>query len=269
MAAGVLRGARRRSACLRAAPWRGAASNCIIEGKEFVAVGAGDRPRALPLVADERGFAPKREQTPSRSDPAPERRRRERSRSRPAHRSLPSLGDAVRAAANGSRPDRPRHRVAPCPCSASPGRSASSARSPTATRSASTPTTPPPGRASPDPTRCAPTRAAARSCASTASTRSRRTTRPAAAGRCTSPSTSPTRRATSSLRWLGFRGIERTGETVTAATPEELPGYLLTRGADVYGRCVALIGRGDAPGGQRRRRRWSGSPTCARRPTTG
>ena len=34
---------------------------------------------------------------------------------------------------------------------------------------------------------------------------------------------------------------------MTAATPEELPGYLLTRGADVYGRCVALVGRGDAP----------------------
>ena len=49
------------------------------------------------------------------------------------------------------------------------------------------------------------------------------------------------------VRWLGFRGIERTGETVTAATPEELPGYLLTRGADVYGRCVALVGRGDPP----------------------
>ncbi len=49
------------------------------------------------------------------------------------------------------------------------------------------------------------------------------------------------------VRWLGFADIERTGETVTAATPEELPGYLLTRGADVYGRCVALIGRGDPP----------------------
>jgi endonuclease YncB( thermonuclease family) len=49
------------------------------------------------------------------------------------------------------------------------------------------------------------------------------------------------------LRWLGFRGVERDGETVTAATPEELPGYLLTRGADLYGRCVALVGRGDAP----------------------
>jgi endonuclease YncB( thermonuclease family) len=49
------------------------------------------------------------------------------------------------------------------------------------------------------------------------------------------------------VRWLGFRGIERAGETVTAAKPEELPGYLLTRGADVYGRCVALVGRGDPP----------------------
>ena len=48
-------------------------------------------------------------------------------------------------------------------------------------------------------------------------------------------------------RWLGFRGVQRDGETVTAATPEQLPGYLLTRGADVYGRCVALVGRGAAP----------------------
>jgi endonuclease YncB( thermonuclease family) len=49
------------------------------------------------------------------------------------------------------------------------------------------------------------------------------------------------------VRWLGFRGVQRDGETVTAATPEQLPGYLLTRGADLYGRCVALVGRGDAP----------------------
>jgi endonuclease YncB( thermonuclease family) len=49
------------------------------------------------------------------------------------------------------------------------------------------------------------------------------------------------------VRWLGFRGVQREGEVVTAATPEQLPGYLLTRGADVYGRCVALIGRGKAP----------------------
>jgi endonuclease YncB( thermonuclease family) len=50
------------------------------------------------------------------------------------------------------------------------------------------------------------------------------------------------------LRWLGFRGVQRDGEEVTAATPDRLPGFLLTRGADLYGRCVALAGRGDAPG---------------------
>ena len=50
------------------------------------------------------------------------------------------------------------------------------------------------------------------------------------------------------LRWLGFRGVQRDGERVTSATPQELPGFLLTRGADLYGRCVALIGRGDPPG---------------------
>jgi endonuclease YncB( thermonuclease family) len=49
------------------------------------------------------------------------------------------------------------------------------------------------------------------------------------------------------VRWLGFRGVQRAGEVVTAATPEQLPGYLLTPGADIYGRCVALAGRGDAP----------------------
>jgi hypothetical protein len=49
------------------------------------------------------------------------------------------------------------------------------------------------------------------------------------------------------LRWLGFRGVQRDGEEVTAATPDQLPGFLLTRGADLYGRCVALAGRGDAP----------------------
>jgi hypothetical protein len=49
------------------------------------------------------------------------------------------------------------------------------------------------------------------------------------------------------LRWLGFRGVQRDGEEVTAATPDRLPGFLLTRGADLYGRCVSLIGRGDPP----------------------
>jgi hypothetical protein len=50
------------------------------------------------------------------------------------------------------------------------------------------------------------------------------------------------------LRWLGFRDVQRDGEKVTAATPAALAGYLLTQGADIYGRCVALVGRGDPPG---------------------
>jgi hypothetical protein len=37
------------------------------------------------------------------------------------------------------------------------------------------------------------------------------------------------------LRWLGFRGVQRDGEEVTAATPDALAGFLLTRGADLYG----------------------------------
>jgi hypothetical protein len=49
------------------------------------------------------------------------------------------------------------------------------------------------------------------------------------------------------LRWLGFRGVQRDGELVTTATPDALAGFVLTRGADLYGRCVALVGRGDAP----------------------
>jgi hypothetical protein len=49
------------------------------------------------------------------------------------------------------------------------------------------------------------------------------------------------------VRWLGFRDITRDGEEVTAATPDALPGYILTQGADLYGRCVALAGRGEAP----------------------
>ncbi|MFI9100462.1 nuclease [Streptomyces fildesensis] len=51
------------------------------------------------------------------------------------------------------------------------------------------------------------------------------------------------------LSWLGFTGVTRDGHgTVSAAEPAQLPGYLLTRGADLYGRCVALVGKGAAPG---------------------
>jgi hypothetical protein len=51
------------------------------------------------------------------------------------------------------------------------------------------------------------------------------------------------------LRWLGFTGIQRTAnETVTTSIPDAVPGFILTRGADLHGRCVALAGRGDPPG---------------------
>ncbi|MFJ8085809.1 nuclease [Streptomyces sp. NPDC096205] len=51
------------------------------------------------------------------------------------------------------------------------------------------------------------------------------------------------------LNWLGFTDVQHdTGETVTASTPESVPGFVLTRGADVHGRCIALAGRGEPPG---------------------
>lgn len=49
------------------------------------------------------------------------------------------------------------------------------------------------------------------------------------------------------LRWLGFRGVVREQERVTAVREDDRPGFLLTRGADAYGRCVALLGRGEPP----------------------
>ncbi|KKD02675.1 nuclease [Streptomyces sp. WM6386] len=51
------------------------------------------------------------------------------------------------------------------------------------------------------------------------------------------------------LNWLGFTDVQRRpDETVTATTPETVPGFVLTRGSDVHGRCIALAGRGPAPG---------------------
>ncbi|MEV4937346.1 thermonuclease family protein [Streptomyces zaomyceticus] len=48
------------------------------------------------------------------------------------------------------------------------------------------------------------------------------------------------------LTWIGFQPVQRKPDgTVKAPTnPAEVPGYILTRGADKYGRCVALAGRG-------------------------
>ncbi|PAZ10923.1 nuclease [Streptomyces sp. SA15] len=52
------------------------------------------------------------------------------------------------------------------------------------------------------------------------------------------------------LSWLGFEDVQRNPHgIVTSSRPESRPGYILTRSADVHGRCVALAGRGtDAPG---------------------
>ncbi|MDX3570976.1 thermonuclease family protein [Streptomyces sp. ID05-47C] len=51
------------------------------------------------------------------------------------------------------------------------------------------------------------------------------------------------------LKSLGFTDVQRQpNETVTATTPETVPGFVLTRGADVHGRCIALAGAGAAPG---------------------
>ncbi|MGW5455419.1 hypothetical protein [Nocardia sp. NPDC003979] len=51
------------------------------------------------------------------------------------------------------------------------------------------------------------------------------------------------------LAWLGFTGVVRNdSETVTSTDQAEVPGFILTRGADLHGRCVAFAGRGPAPG---------------------
>ncbi|MFD8519247.1 thermonuclease family protein [Streptomyces capillispiralis] len=51
------------------------------------------------------------------------------------------------------------------------------------------------------------------------------------------------------LRRLGFTDVQhRPDETVTDTTPDTVPGFVLTRGADVHGRCIALAGHGEPPG---------------------
>lgn len=54
--------------------------------------------------------------------------------------------------------------------------------------------------------------------------------------------------ADGALEWLGFSSVKRdASEKVTLATPEEIPGYVLSRFADKYGRPVAFAFRGPAP----------------------
>jgi hypothetical protein len=42
------------------------------------------------------------------------------------------------------------------------------------------------------------------------------------------------------LELLGFTDVQRDGERVTASTPEQTEGYILTRFADKYGRAVSF-----------------------------
>ena len=50
------------------------------------------------------------------------------------------------------------------------------------------------------------------------------------------------------LTWLGFTNVVRAqDETVTSSTPDTVAGYILTRSADLYGRCIAFVGRGAPP----------------------
>ncbi|MCF3105794.1 nuclease [Streptomyces roseoverticillatus] len=54
------------------------------------------------------------------------------------------------------------------------------------------------------------------------------------------------------LTWLGFSDIRRTldpsnGHENISATPDTVSGFILTSGSDIFGRCVALIGRGAPP----------------------
>ncbi|MEV0905452.1 thermonuclease family protein [Streptomyces hokutonensis] len=51
------------------------------------------------------------------------------------------------------------------------------------------------------------------------------------------------------VKWLGFTNVKRKpDETVTASTPASTPGFILTGGADLYGRVIALVGKGTPPG---------------------
>jgi endonuclease YncB( thermonuclease family) len=50
------------------------------------------------------------------------------------------------------------------------------------------------------------------------------------------------------LTFLGFTSVRRkAGEIVTSATPDAVPGYILTRFADKYGRSVAFAYKGSSP----------------------
>lgn len=49
------------------------------------------------------------------------------------------------------------------------------------------------------------------------------------------------------LKFLGFTDIVRKPDETVTLTPSSVPGFILTRGTDIYGRCVALVGKGVPP----------------------
>ncbi|MGW7051108.1 nuclease [Streptomyces sp. NPDC054887] len=49
------------------------------------------------------------------------------------------------------------------------------------------------------------------------------------------------------LKFLGFTTVLRDDDETVATTPDTVPGWILTRGADAFGRCVAFVGRGTPP----------------------
>ncbi|MCX5608308.1 MULTISPECIES: thermonuclease family protein [unclassified Streptomyces] len=55
------------------------------------------------------------------------------------------------------------------------------------------------------------------------------------------------RAANELLAWVGFASVDRHEDETVATIPESVPGFILTGGSDIYGRCVALVGRGTPP----------------------
>ncbi|QYX80967.1 thermonuclease family protein [Streptomyces akebiae] len=49
------------------------------------------------------------------------------------------------------------------------------------------------------------------------------------------------------LKFLGFGTVLRDDDETVATSPDSVPGWILTRGADAYGRCVAFVGKGTPP----------------------
>jgi hypothetical protein len=64
---------------------------------------------------------------------------------------------------------------------------------------------------------------------------------------CTSRSTSRTPPAMHSCAGWDLPASRTRAETVTAAEPAAVRGYVLTRSADKYGRCISFAGRGNSP----------------------